>query len=435
MKDIGKNQNPDELRQMLDYLGVAAFVIDVAATGEFCLAAINARHEQLTGMKHSEVAGRSVDELLSPDVADGVKSRYRSCLAKKDVTSYRESLDLPIGKTFWQTSLVPFFDEAGNVIRMLGTANEISDQVNMELEARYQSTVMSAYLEESPDGILVVDANNRIKTWNQRFLEIWDIPEEIMNAHDGDAALQAVVDQLQDPAGFIQKVMELYADLDTEEHGVRIDMKDGRVLERHSRGLHGPEGVYWGRIWFYRDMTDLHRMTEALERMSKTDALTGIANRRAIMESLEKEFGRARRLDHALSVLIMDLDHFKQINDCYGHAAGDSVLKEFVQIVMPEIRVSDHFARLGGEEFVIVLPESGLAPARLLAERLCQAVASHAFGSPEAPFSVTVSIGIATIGEHDSSPEDLLNRADRCLYAAKSEGRNRVRPKGDTEDC
>ena len=435
MKDIGKNRKPDELRQMLDYLGVAAFVIDLASAGEFRLAAIKARHEQLTGMKHSEVAGRSVDELLSPKMAADVKSRYHGCVESKVVTTYRESLDLPIGKTFWQTSLVPFFDESGNVIRLLGTANEISAQVNLELEARYQSTVMSAYLDESLDGIVVVDAKNRIKTWNRRFLEIWDIPEEIMNARDGDAALQAVVDQLQDPAGFVEKVMELYADLDKEEHGVRIDMKDGRVLERHSRGLHGPEGDYWGRIWFYRDVTELHRMTEELWRMSKTDALTGIANRRAIMEALEKEFGGARRLDHSLSVLIADLDHFKQINDRYGHATGDAVIKEFVQIVTPEIRVSDHFARLGGEEFVIVLPETGLRPARQLAERLCQAVASHTFGGPQAQFQVTVSIGIATIRDQDSSPEDLLGRADRCLYAAKSEGRNRVRPKGDIEDC
>lgn len=434
MKDISKNRKPDELRQMLDYLGVAAFVIDVVSADEFRLAAINALHEQLTGMKHSEVAGRSVDELLSPEMAGDVKSKYHGCVESKVVTNYRESLDLPIGKTFWQTSLVPLFDETGNVIRILGTANEISAQVNMELEMRYQSTVMSAYLDESLDGILVVDAKNRIKTWNRRFLEIWDIPEEIMNARDGDAALQTVVDQLLDPAGFEKRVMELYEDLDTEERGVRIDMKDGRVLERHSRGLHGPEDVYWGRIWFYRDVTELHRMTAELRWMSKTDALTEIANRRAIIEALGKEFGRARRIDHSFSVLMMDLDHFKQINDRYGHATGDAVIKEFVQIATREIRISDHFGRLGGEEFVVVLPDTGLGLARQLAERMFRAVASHAFGDPQARFQVTVSIGVATIRDHDSSPEELLGRADGCLYAAKSEGRNRVRPKGDIED-
>lgn len=434
MKDIGRNRKPDELRQMLDFLGVAAFVIDVASADEFRLAAINARHEQLTGMKHNEVAGRRVDELLSTKMAADVKSRYRDCVESKVVATYRESLDLPIGKTFWQTSVVPIFDEDGNVVRLLGTASEISAQVNLELEAQYQSTVMSAYLDESPDGILVVDAKNTIKTWNRRFLEIWDIPEEVMNTREADAALQIVVNQLKDPAVFVEKVMQLYADLHKEERGVRIDMKDGRVLERHSRGLHGPEGDYWGRIWFYRDVTELHHMTEELRRMSKTDALTGIANRRAIMEALEKEFAGARRLDHSLSVLIVDLDRFKQINDRHGHSTGDAVIKEFVQIVTPEIRVSDHFARLGGDEFVIVLPATGFAPARQVANRVCRAVASHEFCAPQAPFWVTVSIGIANIRDHDSCPEHLLGRADRCLYAAKSEGRNKVRPKGDIED-
>jgi len=435
MNEISVNRDPSELRQMLDYLGIAAFVIDVVSADEFRLAAINARHEQLSGMKHSEVAGRSVDEVLSPEMARKVKARYRRCVESKAVTDYQETLDLPIGRTFWQTNLMPFIDEAGNVSRLLGTATEISDQVHLELEARYQSTVMSAYLEESPDGIVVVDANNKIKTWNHRFLEIWNIPEAVMNARDGDTALHTVEEQLEDPGSFVQRVKELYTSLGEEERGVRINMKDGRVLERNSRGLHGPEGDYWGRIWFYRDVTEQQRMTEELQRMSQTDPLTGVANRRALIQALEKEYSRVRRHGHHLSVLMLDLDHFKQINDRYGHATGDSVLREFVRIVLPEIRDSDFFARMGGEEFAILLSESSLGSARKLAERLCGAVAAHTFDSPQGAFSVTVSIGVATIGDNDRSADHLLNRADLCLYAAKSEGRNRVRPRGDTEDC
>lgn len=435
MKEISVNRDPAELRQMLNYLGVAAFVIDVVSANEFRLAAINARHEQLSGMKHDEVAGRSVDELLSPEMVVKIKANYRRCVEGKAATDYQETLDFPIGRTFWHTSLVPFFDETGRVTRLLGTAYEISGQVHLELETRYQSTVMSAYLDESPDGILVVDTNNRIKTWNRRFLEIWDIPDAVMDVRDGEAALQAVAEQLEHPGSFAQRVKELYSSLDEEEHGVRIQMKDGRVLERYSRGLHGPEGDYWGRIWFYRDVTELQRMTEELLRRSQTDPLTGIANRRVLMGALEEEYGRARRYGHHLSVLMLDLDHFKQINDRHGHASGDTVLREFVRIVTPEIRSSDCFARMGGEEFAILLPESSLGSARQLAERLCRAVATLTFNSPQGPFGVTVSIGVAVLGDNDASPEHLINRADRCLYAAKFEGRNRVRPRGDTEDC
>ncbi len=435
MKEISVNRDPAELRQMLDYIGVAAFVIDVVSADEFHLAAINARHEQLTGMKHDEVAGRSVDELLSPEMAVKVKANYRRCVESKAATDYQETLDLPIGPTFWQTCLVPFFDETGSVTRLLGTAYKISDQAHLELEARYQSTVMSAYLDESPDGILVVDSGYQMKTWNRRFLEIWDIPEAVMNAQDGEAALQAVAEQLEDPGSFAQRVTELYSSLDEEERGVRVQMKDGRVLERYSRGLHGPEGDYWGRIWFYRDVTELQRMTDELLRLSSTDPLTGIANRRVLMEVLEEEYSRARRYGHRLSVLMLDLDHFKDVNDRYGHATGDSVLREFTQIVMPEIRANDCFARMGGEEFVVLLPESDLGAARQLAERLRRAVATKLFNSPQGAFGVTVSIGVAMLTDNDASPEHLINRADRCLYAAKSEGRDRVRPRDDTEDC
>ncbi|WP_161796340.1 sensor domain-containing diguanylate cyclase [Arsukibacterium ikkense] len=435
MKEINVNSNPAELRQMLDYLGVAAFVIDVISANEFRLAAINARHEQLSGMKHDEVAGRSVDVLLSPGTVALLKANYRRCVQEKAATDYQETLDLPIGRTYWQTSLVPFFDQAGKVTRLLGTAYEISDQVHLELEARYQSTVMSVYLDESPDGILVVDANNRIKTWNRRFLEIWHISEAIMAAGDGEAALGAVVEQLAEPDSFVRRIKELYVSLNEEEQGVRIQMKDGRILERYSRGLHAPEGHYWGRIWFYRDVTELQRMTEQLLHMSQTDPLTGIANRRVFMERLHEEYRRAQRYKHNLSVLMLDLDHFKQVNDRNGHATGDTVLREFVRVITPEIRASDCFARLGGEEFAILLPESRLGSARQFAQRLCQAVAALTFDSPQGAFGVTVSIGVATLCDSDASPEQLINRSDKCLYAAKSEGRNRVRPRGDTDDC
>jgi diguanylate cyclase (GGDEF)-like protein/PAS domain S-box-containing protein len=435
MKEISVNRDPTELREMLDYLGVAAFVIDVVSADTFLLAANNARHEQLTGMKLEEVAGRSVDELLTPEMVVRVKANYRRCVENKAATDYQETLDLPIGRTFWQTSLVPFFDETGKVSRLLGTAYEISDQVHLELETRYQSTVMSAYLDESPDGILVVDASNQIKTWNRRFLEMWDIPEGVMNARDGEAALQSVAEQLEDPVGFVQRVKELYCSLDEEERGVHIQMKDGRTLERYSRGLHGSEGDYWGRIWFYRDVTELQRMTEELRHMSQTDPLTGIANRRVLMKALVEEYSRAKRYGHQLSVLMLDLDHFKQVNDCYGHATGDIVLKEFVSIVKPEIRISDCFARMGGEEFAIVLPETNLNSACQFAERLRRAVANLTIDSPQGAIGITVSIGVSVLGDDDAAPDHLINRADRCLYAAKSEGRNRVRPRDSTDEC
>lgn len=426
MNEISINRDPAELRRLIDSLGVAAFVIDVDSHEHFRLAAINARHEELTGMKHELVAGRSVDHLLEREMANKVKARYRRCVQERVATDYREVLDLPVGRTYWHTTLVPFMDCAGNVTRLLGTAHEISQTVHLELEARYQSTVMSAYLDESPDGILVVDAQNRIKTWNTRFLEIWRIPATIMEGRDGDSALAAVREQLEDADSFVQRVNELYSSLEEEEHGTRIPMKDGRILERYSRGLHGPEKAYWGRIWFYRDVTEREQMTEKLIRASRTDPLTGAANRRAFMDALDDGCNRARRYGHSLSVLMMDMDHFKKINDRYGHAAGDAVLRQFVEVVSPELRASDCFARIGGEEFAVLLPESGLDAARGLAERLRRNVANLRFDGRDGDYGVTVSIGVAELNESDRTVDHLLTRADRCLYTAKHAGRNRV---------
>ncbi|MDQ2069067.1 sensor domain-containing diguanylate cyclase [Natronospira bacteriovora] len=426
MDDISSNRDPAELRKMLDYLGVAAFLIDVDSHDAFRLAAINARHEQLTGMKHDDVAGCSVDDLLSPEMAANVKGNYRRCVEGRAATDYREVLDLPAGRTYWHTALVPLMDDTGRITRLLGTAHEISDTLHLELETRYQSTVLSAYLDESPDGILVVDADNTMRTWNRRFLELWSIPEAVMEARDGEAALKAVTDQLVDPEDFIERVKALYASLEEEEQGMRIDMKDGRVLERYSRGLHGPAGVYWGRIWFYRDVTDRERMTEELRRLSQTDPLTGAANRRVFMDVLREEYERARRYRHPLSMLMLDLDRFKQINDGHGHAAGDEVLKRFVDVCTQALRSSDCLARMGGEEFAILLPETDLQSATRLAERLRCAVAGMAFSGTDGPFAVTVSIGVTDLDEKDTAEENLLARADKCLYAAKAEGRNCV---------
>ncbi|HKJ77057.1 MAG TPA: PAS domain S-box protein, partial [Gammaproteobacteria bacterium] len=255
-----------ELRAIIDRLGVVAFVVEADPDGAFRIAAINDRHETVSGMRHEAVAGRRLEECLSPATAAAVAANYRRCLEQRAAIDYRESLELPSGPTYWHTTLVPFFDGAGRIFRILGTSVEISETVHLELETRYQSTLLSAYLEESPDGILVGDADNHLKTWNRRFLEIWDISEEVMAAGEGVRALASVRPQLADPDGFVDRVLELYRHLDEEEHGRRIALRDGRTLERFSRGLRDEQGAYWGRIWFYRDITQQLADAEALRR-------------------------------------------------------------------------------------------------------------------------------------------------------------------------
>ncbi len=165
------------------------------------------------------------------------------------------------------------------------------------------------------------------------------------------------------------------------------------------------------------------------EWLATTDALTACLNRRALEEALESELDRARRYGVELSLLMIDLDHFKRVNDTRGHLTGDSVLRQIGDTLRREVRSVDVVARYGGEEFVIVLPETGPEGARSFAERVRERVAAHDFGGGTAPLHLTVSIGVASAGSAELVDVDtILSRADAALYRAKHDGRNLVRP-------
>jgi two-component system chemotaxis response regulator CheY len=174
-------------------------------------------------------------------------------------------------------------------------------------------------------------------------------------------------------------------------------------------------------------LADLAAKNEILEKLALTDVLTGLANRRAFVDALEAELSRVHRHDRRASVLFLDLDEFKRVNDTHGHAVGDEVLAGFSQVLKRRCRRGDLAARIGGEEFAVLLPTTGRVPAALVAERIRRATESHPLGnSVEVP--VTVSIGVASTEDSTEpyEPAELLGRADAALYRAKAGGRNRV---------
>jgi two-component system cell cycle response regulator len=166
-----------------------------------------------------------------------------------------------------------------------------------------------------------------------------------------------------------------------------------------------------------------------LEELAHTDPLTKTLNRRALGERLAAEMERVRRYSTTMSLLLIDLDHFKQVNDTHGHLAGDDVLIEVAGLLQRVVRAVDIVARYGGEEFVVVLPETGAPGAEAFAERLRELIESQLFAATRGrPIRLTTSIGVSAFpGFGVESVEDLLANADQALYRAKSDGRNRVR--------
>ncbi len=174
------------------------------------------------------------------------------------------------------------------------------------------------------------------------------------------------------------------------------------------------------------DISQRKQLETELFHQANTDSLTGLSNRRYFMVQAEQEIRRARRFSRELSVIMMDLDRFKWINDNLGHAAGDTVLETVVRVSNERLRESDIMGRLGGEEFAILLPETGLDAAEEVAGRILDHIAETAIATTKGAVHCTTSLGVAHLTDADNSIDDLLHRADEALYRAKNNGRNRV---------
>lgn len=170
---------------------------------------------------------------------------------------------------------------------------------------------------------------------------------------------------------------------------------------------------------------DIRRIT-LLEQENITDALTGIHNRRYLERQLAEEIGRAQRYSLALSILVIDMDHFKRVNDTHGHPAGDQVLKTLGALIRETIRTYDIAARYGGEEFLIIAPSTTATDVLTLAERLRERVESHPFALEKETLALTVSIGVAGLCKETNTVTKFIQVADEALYQAKQQGRNRI---------
>jgi diguanylate cyclase (GGDEF)-like protein/PAS domain S-box-containing protein len=193
--------------------------------------------------------------------------------------------------------------------------------------------------------------------------------------------------------------------------------------------LRSDSGVITHYVALSRDLTDQKRVQDELYRLATTDPLTGIGNRRSFFDRAAIEVDKARRYARPLSLITLDIDHFKQINDRHGHECGDAVLKGVASRAAGLLRSVDLLGRIGGEEFGIVLPETPFVRGIEVAERLRHEIAALPYPSAMESISVSASFGVSTL---DASPADsleaLMRRADHALYQAKASGRNAVRP-------
>ena len=175
------------------------------------------------------------------------------------------------------------------------------------------------------------------------------------------------------------------------------------------------------------EISERKELQETLERLAITNSLTGVYNRRHFFTIIENEIQRAVRYKRPLSIIMIDIDHFKGVNDRFGHLVGDQVLAKIAGHVRGALRINDIMGRYGGEEFAILLPETCGEDSELVAERLRESVAERPFQTDRGKLPITISLGVTCLGEdRDISVERLLDEADKALYQAKNAGRNRT---------
>ena len=310
------------------------------------------------------------------------------------------------------------------------TYTDITERKKAEEEAKRNASYLQALLQNLDQGVTVIDEKLNIVYWNKAFFKLLDLPDSLMKpVMKYDDLIRYNAKRGEYGPGDIEQHVQtrVQASLKFEPHHFERTRPDGRTLEVTGKPLK-INGQSFGFITTYVDITEHKRMASRLREMANTDVLTELYNRRYFTTLLTREIKRCERTGHALSVLLLDLDHFKSVNDRFGHNIGDLTLKSFAKTCKGELRDIDIMGRLGGEEFGIYLPETGRDGAFILAERIREAIGKmELHDENDTPFHITVSIGVCVYDSmFDERMEDLIKRADKALYRAKSQGRNRV---------
>jgi diguanylate cyclase (GGDEF)-like protein len=279
-------------------------------------------------------------------------------------------------------------------------------------------------LENVEDGVLLLDRDLNASFMNRRMRRFWDVSEQEATDHPSYASLVSRAHRASAPNIAANELTKFpakrVAEVRAGDHVRDLQTPDSRRIRAHCTTMSNG-----GRMLTYVDITDLTQKAAMLETLATTDPLTGLYNRRHFLDNLDAEWSRFQRYYRSVSVLMLDIDHFKSVNDRYGHAIGDAAIKAVAAACLDGKRKSDIVGRLGGEEFAVLLPETSLSRAKTVADRIRKRVMSAQIAADKLQFGVTVSIGIAEATVSMSGIDALMGAADHALYQAKAEGRNR----------
>lgn len=312
--------------------------------------------------------------------------------------------------------------------RLMVVLGDVTESVRRERELRQSQAWINTIVSGLTDyALLTLDEQGRARDWNS---SVGRVTGRDSAATIGQSYSIFYPPGTLDPTGVVDRLYEADSTGWSLDEGWRRRADGSQfwgsclIAPLHAAGEVHPEDRAYSLV--IRDVSDRREATEALRRSVACDHLTGLANRRAFFEACELELERWRRASGPLSLVMIDADHFKRINDTHGHAAGDAVLRHLAAGLSATFRSVDVVARLGGEEFVVLLPSCDVQAAMTVAQRLCDQIAAHPVVVEDTSVRYTVSAGVATMDADVESVDAFIERADRAMYAAKAAGRNRV---------
>ncbi|GAB7023028.1 GGDEF domain-containing protein [Salidesulfovibrio brasiliensis] len=371
---------------------------------EFCFSYVNKRAEKSLGISRHDVLGHNIWEVFPQAVGTIFHDKYTEAAKTQRVVEF---------EAYFQPFDVWFQVHAYPTQETLSVHfKDITSKKRLELERE-------KIFNLSTDMICIAGFDGKLKKVNPAW-------EKTLGWTESDLTSTPWIDFVHpdDIAETLEAGKELLKGDTITQFQNRYQCKDGsyRWLSWNSVPQLEEKLIFC----VVRDITDQKRIEHELEVLATTDPLTEQLNRRSFMEKATKEWERFLRYDRPCSTLMLDLDHFKRVNDTYGHKAGDNVLKKLAETVSSMLREVDSLGRIGGEEFAVLLPETDMEDAAQAAERIRHAVEETEIRHGEESIRITISIGVASTRKGDKEYDDALRRADEALYRAKDAGRNQV---------
>lgn len=405
------------------------FMVSVEGAGIpfiYRLQAANPAYLRLIG-KTEAVFGKPVQDVLDEDVSVAMLRQVEEVLSNGQPYTCDETIRFQGSELIIETKLTPFFTESGKPDRILGvsrdiTARRLFERYIRESEERYRTLV-----QLSPDSIIIHD-EGKIIYCNEAAAKLVqaDHPDELLGTHIMDYIPK---DERRSMKLHLKRIYPLSEQTGKLPMEMRIVKRNGEMVEveiNYAIVEYNSKKVLQVIL---RDITKRSEERKRLKRLSQLDGLTNIANRRYFDTVLQREVSRARRNKLPISLILFDIDNFKQYNDCYGHLAGDECLKRVTEAAAAKLkRPGDLIARFGGEEFAVLLPETDSYGAETVAELLRKEVEQLAIPHMRSNVLpvVTISLGIASMNRPSAADiPNFINRADQALYTAKHKGKNR----------